>query len=165
MFRCAVDWDYVKVNPCKGVKELKEPPGRIRYLSPEEIERVLAECGPDTLRENPWNAGRPLSELLNVYLRPLVEISIHSGMRRGELLGLKWKDVDFKGRMIALEETKNGERRVIPMNDTLCRALKALPVHLHEERIFPGGSPGVCSRRHSSGPVSGQGSMVSGITI
>lgn len=138
MFRCAVDWGYTKTNPCKGVKELKEPPGRIRYLTPEEIEALLAECGPDTLRQNKWNAGRPLSDLLNVYLRPIVEIAIHSGMRRGELLGLRWKDVDFKGRMIYLETTKNHERRVLPMNDTVVRALKSLPVHLHEEHIFHG---------------------------
>jgi len=138
MFRCAVDWSYIKENPSKGVKEFKEPPGRIRYLTQEEIEALLAECGPDTLRQNHWNAGRPLSDLLNIYLRPIVEIAIHSGMRRGELLGLRWKDVDFKGRMIVLEKTKNGERRVIPMNDTVVRALKSLPVHLHEEKIFTG---------------------------
>jgi integrase len=138
MLRCAVDWGYIKVNPCKGVKELKEPPGRIRYLSPEEIESLLAECGPETLRENRYNAGRPLSELLNVYLGSIVEIAIHSGMRRGELLGLRWKDIDFRGRMVTLEETKNGERRVIPMNDTIYRILKALPVHLREELVFPG---------------------------
>lgn len=138
MFSCAMDWDYIKVNPCKGVKELKEPPGRIRYLTQEEIEALLAECGPETLRQNHWNAGRPLSELLNVYLRPIVGIAIHSGMRRGELLGLRWKDVDFKGRMIYLETTKNGERRVIPTNDTVYSTLKALPRYLHEELVFPG---------------------------
>ncbi|MGD0656653.1 MAG: site-specific integrase [Syntrophorhabdales bacterium] len=120
------------------MKEFKEPPGRIRYLTPEEIEALLAECGPETLKQNRYNAGRPLSELLNVYLRPIVEILIHSGMRRGELLKLRWKDVDFRGRMIYLEATKNGERRVLPMNDTVVRAFKSLPVHLHEERIFTG---------------------------
>jgi len=138
MFSRAVDWGYTKTNPCKGIKELREPPGRIRYLSPEEIDRLLAECGPETLRHNRYNAGRPLSDLLNIYLRPIVEISIHSGMRQGELLGLRWKDVDFKGRIITLEKTKNGERRAVPMNDTVHRTLKTLPVHLHEELVFPG---------------------------
>ena len=106
MFPCAMDWGYIKANPCKGVKELKEPPGRIRYLHPRRNRGPLAECGPETLRQNRYNAGRPLSELLNVYLRPIVEIAIHSGMRRGELLGLRWKDVDFKGRMIYLERQR-----------------------------------------------------------
>jgi integrase len=137
MFKCAVDWGYTKTNPCKGIKELKEPPGRTRYLTPEEIERLLAECGPETLRENRYNAGRSLSELLNVYLRPIVEISIHTGMRRSELLRLTWKDIDFKGRMIYLEVTKNGQRRVIPMNDTVHGILRGLPRYLHEDLIFP----------------------------
>lgn len=138
MLKCAQDWGYIKSNPCKGIKELKEPPGRIRYLTPEEIERVLAECGPETLRQNHYNAGRPLSELLNVYLRPIVEIAIHTGARRSELLSLTWKDVDFKGRMIYLEVTKNGERRVVPMDDTVYSILRALPRYLHDDMVFPG---------------------------
>jgi site-specific recombinase XerD len=77
VFECAVDWGYTKTNPCKGIKELKEPSGRIRYLTPEEIVALLAECGAETLKQNRYNAGRPLSELLNVYLRPIVEIAIH----------------------------------------------------------------------------------------
>jgi integrase len=95
MIKCAVDWGYIKNNPCKGIKELKEPPGRIRYLSHEEMEKLLAACDPQSLRENPNNAGRPLSPLVNVYLKPIVLIAIHSGMRRGEILGLRRKDINF----------------------------------------------------------------------
>jgi integrase len=58
-------------------------------------------------------------------------------MRRGEIMSLRWKDIDFKERRIILEKTKNNERRSIPMNDTLSLVLKSLPVHLHAEKVFP----------------------------
>jgi integrase len=137
MLKCALDWGYIKNNPCRGIKELKEPPGRIRYLSHEEMEKLLTTCDPQSLRENPNNAGRPLSKLINVYLRPIVEIALHSGMRRGEILGLRWKDIDFRESRIILEKTKNNERRTIYMNETLYQALKVLPVHLHSDLVFP----------------------------
>lgn len=73
----------------------------------------------------------------NIYLKPIVQIAIHSGMRRGEIVNLQWKDIDLKERRIIVENTKNNERRVIPMNDTLYQVFKSLPVHLHSERVFP----------------------------
>jgi integrase len=85
-------------------------------------------------------------------------------MRRGELLGLPWKNIDFKGGIIILEKTKNGERRAVPMNDTVRRTLTALPVHLHEGLVFPG-SPGTCFPTPLRGPVSGQALRAAGIMI
>lgn len=136
MLKCAVDWGYIKNNPCKGVKELKEPPGRVRYLSLEEIDRLLVACDPETLLQNPNNKNRGLSKLITAYLKPIVQIAIHSGMRRGEIIGLKWKDIDFKEKRIILTKTKNNERRTIFMNNTLLKVLKSLPVRLHSESIF-----------------------------
>jgi integrase len=138
MFKCAIDWGYIKNNPCKGVKELKEPPGRVRYLSHEEMDRLLMACDPASLLENPNNKNRDLSKLVSVYLKPIVLIAIHSGMRRGEIMGLKWKDIDFKEKRITLMETKNNDLRTIFMNDVLIRVLKALPVQLHSEKVFTG---------------------------
>jgi integrase len=137
MMNKAIEWGYLRENPCKGIKNLKEPPGRIRYLSHEELEKLLNACDVSSLTINPNNKGRIFSKMITLYLKPLVQIAIHSGMRRGEVMGLRWKDIDFKERRIILEGTKNNERRMIPINDTLYQVLKSLPVHLHAEKIFP----------------------------
>jgi integrase len=137
MLKCAVDWGYIKNNPCKGIKELKEPPGRIRYLSHEEMEGLLTACDPESLKQHPSNANRPLSKLINVYLKTIVQLAIHTGMRRGEIMGLRWKDIDLKEKRILIEKTKNNERRTIYMNDTVYHVLKSLPHHLHSELVFP----------------------------
>jgi integrase len=119
MLNKAVAWGYLKENPLKGLKGLKEPPGRIRYLAPDETARLLAAC------ETP------------LYLRPIVELAMHTGMRRSELLSLRWPDIDLRRRTISLAQTKNNERRVIPVNDTVAAILKALPRHLDTDALFP----------------------------
>ncbi|MDI6809724.1 MAG: site-specific integrase [Candidatus Eisenbacteria bacterium] len=116
---------------------MKEQPGRIRYLTPEEAEKLLVACDPQSLREKLSNTGRSLSNLMNIYLKPIVLIALNSGMRRGEILRLKWKNIDFQARRITIENTKNNERRTVYMNETLCRTLKSLPIHLHSEIVFP----------------------------
>lgn len=44
MYTKAIEWGYVRISPAKGVKKLKEPPGRLRYLRPEEVEALLTCC-------------------------------------------------------------------------------------------------------------------------
>jgi site-specific recombinase XerD len=65
MLTKAVEWGLLKSNPSKPVKLLKEPPGRLRYLEPEEIERLLQNC------EDPQVP----------YLRPIVVIALRTGRR------------------------------------------------------------------------------------
>ena len=120
MLNKAVTWGYLRENPLKGLKGLKEPPGRLRYLAPEETARLLAAC------ETP------------PYLRPIVELAMHTGMRRSEILALHWGDVDFRRRTITLTHTKNNERRVIPVNDTVTTVLKAWPRSVSTDGLFPG---------------------------
>jgi integrase len=116
----AVAWGYLHGNPLAGLKGLKEPPGRLRYLTPDEKDRLLAAC------------ATPL------YLRPIVELAIHTGMRRSELVSLRWGDIDPRRRTITLARTKNNERRVLPVNDTVATLLKGLPRHLDTDLVFPG---------------------------
>jgi integrase len=137
MLNKAIEWGYIRENPCKGIKNMKEPSGRIRYLSHDEMEKLLKACDVSSLKENPHNDGRTFSKIISVYLKPIVQIAIHSGMRRGEIMSLRWKDIDSKERRIMLEKTKNNEKKVIPMNDTLFHVFQSLPRHLHEEKVFP----------------------------
>jgi integrase len=112
----AVEWNYLKVNPLKSVKFLKEPPGRVRYLTREEMDALVAACAR--------------------HLRPIVVMGLHTGMRRSEMLGLTWADIDFATRSITLRRTKSNRLRVIPINQTLYEELQRLPRHLHSPYVF-----------------------------
>jgi integrase len=106
--RLACEWGYVEKVP--RVRMAREPEGRLRFLSEDEAVRLLAACAA---------SGSP--ELLAV-----VTVALYTGMRRGEVLGLEWKRVDFSRGVLALEETKSGRRREVPMNDAVHAALTAL---------------------------------------
>jgi integrase len=57
-------------------------------------------------------------------------------MRRGEILGLKWEDIDFRNGVITLLDTKNGEKREVPMNDTLIETLRSIRRHPSSPYVF-----------------------------
>ena len=57
---------------------------------------------------------------------PILITALHSGMRRGELLNLKWSEVDFRNHIIVVRESKSGKSRKIPMNDTLHETLSVV---------------------------------------
>jgi integrase len=116
MFSKAVAWGKLKDNPAKSVQFLREPEGRVRYLEKEEIVKLLAKC--------------------SVRLRPIVIVALNTGMRRGEILGLKWHDVDFQRDIISLFDTKNGESRKIPMNAQVRTALIKVRKHPESQYIF-----------------------------
>ena len=93
------EWGWVTDNPLRRVTKPKEPRGRVRFLDDSERERLLKACRASD----------------NALLYPIVVLAIATGMRRGELLHLRWNQVDFTRNTITLHETKNGERRVIPL--------------------------------------------------
>jgi len=123
MFHKAVDWEYLKTNPAQTVKLFKEPPGRLRYLLPEERDLLLKEC----------------SGILLV----IVITALETGMRKGEMQNLKWKDVDFERRTITLTRTKNKEIRTLPISDTLLSVLQRLYLERRGIWVFskPDGKP------------------------
>jgi integrase len=127
MMRRAVEWEYLSRNPfldaqgrpLAGLRALKEPAGRTRFLSVEEIERLLSAC---EASESP-------------YLRPFVMVSINTGMRRNEVLSLTRRSVDFVNSVATLADTKNGEARHVYLNRAAVEALKSLPSRL-DGKIF-----------------------------
>lgn len=141
IFHKAVEWGYLRSYPFRTIKEFKEPPGKVRFITPEEFETLLCACDPNSLLQNPNNWGRTFSKLNMAYLKPIVLIAFHTGMRRGEIVSLGWKDIDLKNRIILIEGTKTNELRTIPINETLQEVLKSLPHHLHSEKLFPDINP------------------------
>jgi integrase len=106
--RLAVEWEIIPFNPAQGAKAPKLPAGRVRYLQPTELRAAMEAC-PE-------------------WLRPIVGLAVSTGMRRGEIMGLRWLDVDFAHNFLMLPQTKNGEGRVVHLNRCAQDALRFLPV-------------------------------------
>jgi integrase len=109
IFRMAVDYEEISQNPCRKVDSLPENNQRTRHLSFDEEDRLLAALTGD--RE---------------YLRTLLTVAIYAGPRRGELLKLRWSNVDFLLNAINFTETKTNKDRSVPMEPTVREALSAL---------------------------------------
>ncbi|MFQ5587986.1 MAG: site-specific integrase, partial [Nitrospiria bacterium] len=90
--------------PVSKVSMDKENNKRDRWLSLEEEEQLLKAC--------------PL------WLKQIVVFALNTGMRRGEILALTWKGVDLFRRTVTVFLSKNGERRTIPINQTVFCLLK-----------------------------------------
>lgn len=117
LFNRMIEFGFTTKNPVKGVKLLRQPPGRLKMLSHAEEKRLLDACLPQ--------------------LRPLVIAALSTGMRRGELLALTWDAVDFDRNVITVRNSKNGESREIPMTGRLRATLLGLP--RSAEKVFCSG--------------------------
>ena len=109
LFRTAQLWpDGPKLNPAKSYdkRHLREATPRKRWLTEEEVESLLAAC--PTERH-----------------RAIVTIAVETGMRRGEILGLRWSEVDLVEGQVTLmpERTKTAEGRIIPLTARAAAAL------------------------------------------
>lgn len=100
-------------NPCIKAAKPKEPKGRVRYLTRLEAERLL-QAATDPVD----SSGRPFTgQYKSPVLRDFLELALHTGCRKGELLSLRWENVDFSNRLIYLDKTKSGEWQTVPIND------------------------------------------------
>lgn len=102
-------WDWIADNPCRKVRRGKETRGRTRFLSTEERKRLLTACA----------GARDTPELSLIVL-----LAITTGGRRGELSGLRWRDVDLKRQQLTFVDTKNGETRSVPLVGPAFEAMK-----------------------------------------
>ena len=91
------------------MKFLKEENHKLRFLEKEEIIKLI-QCATGLHK-------------------PLITVAVFTGVRRGELLGLKWRDLDFNQGLIHLLVTKNGKQREVPMNEQVRQALLSIRKH------------------------------------
>lgn len=142
----AVSWGCITSNQVKDTKKFKEPPGRTRWLTPEEIDRLLSACETESFDHK---MRHHFSPLLKHYLRPFILIALNTGMRRGEILSLTRRDIDWKNKIATLEHTKNGEKRHVFLNEGTLMALRSIPPRLDTDRLFPfsGDQIGMALRR------------------
>lgn len=115
----------IERNPCSRIRKGKEDPGRVRYLTDDERERLVAAC----------------KESRNPLLYPAFVLALSTGARQGELMNLRWPQVDFTRRTILLRdgETKNGAGRVLPLTGEAFELLRdrAKVRDLKDDRVFP----------------------------
>jgi integrase len=105
MFNLASDWGYASENPVTKVRLFSEKGNKKERILAAEEERALMES-------------------CSEHLRPIVITALNSGMRRGEILKLRWATVDFDKRIVRVEETKSGEPRKVDMNAVLFELLR-----------------------------------------
>ena len=117
MLNIAVEWELLEESPMKGMKFLRENNARTRYLSLEECQRLIASC-------------------IAPHIRAIVTVALHSGMRLGEILNLRWHDLDFASGFILVRDSKNGESRHVPMDATLFALFRAYPHRLGTDLVF-----------------------------
>jgi integrase len=119
--KLAVEWELLRENAAIGVRLPRVPEGRTRYLTPAELKAVL-EAAPE-------------------WMRAPIALAAFTGMRRGELLSLRWLDVDIPNRRVYLPETKNGTLRVVVLNDLAVQVLASLKQGAPADLVLSGVHP------------------------
>ncbi|MSO22093.1 MAG: site-specific integrase [Acidobacteria bacterium] len=119
--KLAVEWELLHENVAQGAKLPRVPEGRTRYLTPLELKAAL-DAAPD-------------------WMKAPMALAAFTGMRRGELLALRWLDVDMPTRRLYLRDTKNGSLRVLVLNELAVRVLARLPEGGPSDPVLAGVDP------------------------
>ncbi|MFO2835450.1 tyrosine-type recombinase/integrase, partial [Legionella pneumophila serogroup 1] len=93
------EWEWIESNPVLKIKKQPESQGRVRYLDDNERARLLEAC----------------MSSANKQLHTIVVLALSTGMRKGEILNLKRREVFLNEGFVVLEKTKNKERRRVPI--------------------------------------------------
>jgi len=110
MFSVGVkEWEWLDSNPVSNVSRLKENNERTRWLSDEE-EALLLSNSPE-------------------WLTDILVVALNTGMRRGELLNLRWSDVNLFRKVLVVTKSKNKQPRTVPINK------RALGVFLKKAKV------------------------------
>jgi len=97
MFNEAVEYGYLDNNPASRIKMFDEPKKELVIPSNDELDNLIRAAAP--------------------HLRPIIILAVQTGMRQGEILNLRWRDVDLEKRSIYLSKTKSGKPRRVPLTD------------------------------------------------
>lgn len=117
LYTKAIEWGRVRENPAKKIRvRLNEETKRIRFLMPNEVQKLLSNCSDN--------------------LKPIVIVGVHTGMRREEILSLKWSQVNFDTGIIHLPKTKNHDPRNIKMNRTVWGSLRGIKQNENGPYVF-----------------------------
>ncbi len=121
MFSIAVENGWIDKNPylARKVKPLREDSRRERFLEPSEEKNLLGQCTDNY-----------------EYLKPILICALHTGMRKSEILNLKWQYIDLDKGYITVTQTKSGKDRNIPISATLRQHLRILKDNRQSDHVF-----------------------------
>lgn len=118
---------WLHTNPCLLISKFNEGPSRNRFLSKEEIDRLLEAC--------------KKSKSKNLY--PMIFLAMRSGMRLGELQKLEWVDVNLSQNVVFLRDTKNSLPRSVPLSNEAKAVLENIaPIQDRKGLVFKNKRPG-----------------------
>ena len=140
----AEEWGLIEEHPLRKMKPIKTPQKSIvRYLSEDEEKRLRVAL--DSREEykraerqsaNEWRENRGYPVLYEPHgfmdhLKPMILLSINTGMRRGEVFKLTWRNVNFNTRQLTVsgQTAKSGKTRYIPLNDEALEVLTKWKSH------------------------------------
>ena len=116
------EWRWSQENPIQKISKYKEPRGRLRFLSKQELERLMA-----VLAKHP-----------NEMATLIVLMAISTGARKSEITSLKWEDFDAERKMIMVQESKNDDRRQLPLRGKCWQWFEAYAKHKAKRGfVFP----------------------------
>ncbi len=118
MFKKAIEWNMISNNPVAQVKLFPEKPKQLRVISIDEFAKLYAAA--------------------SEFLKPILMIAIHTGLRRSEILNLRVSDINLRDRYILVRESKNGDIRHVPINSLLMKTLKSVINNNNCEHLFAG---------------------------
>jgi len=131
----AVEWEFIESHNLSSVKIAKEDNTRIRYLSESEEAALLSALAAREAQLCEDNDAHQYAD----FFTPLITLAMHTGMRKGEMLTLRWESVSFETRYLTIlsENAKSKKKRTIPMNDTVFNMLSQWRAqNLNEEYVF-----------------------------
>ena len=137
----AVDWGLLLAHPMAKVKAIREAENIVvRYLSDDEETRLRHQLDirEDRIKRgresgNEWRRARGYREYPDLssvavvdYVKPMVLVSLNTGLRRGELFALQWTDIDWNATVLTVRgaTAKSKKTRTVPMNEEVQAALK-----------------------------------------
>lgn len=145
----AVEWGVIEQNPIAAVKQRRtdrSSPIRTITESEEKKLRIALRCRDVSYREkrergNAWRERRRYNSYPSYgtyvdHLEPVVLLALNTGMRRGEILKLKWSDIKNGNLTVRGEESKNSQSRIIPLNEEAVQVLTDWSTDT--EWVFPG---------------------------
>lgn len=126
------EWGIHVPNPIELIQRPRENKARQRRLSPSEELRLI-----EALDESSRDCvGKFKTGTRNTWIKPVMLFALETAMRRGEILSLKWCNINLANRTATLPDTKNGERRVVPLSSKAIQILNSIPRSI-DGRAFP----------------------------
>ena len=139
MLSVAIDQGLLAINPARGgpgLKAFKEQ-RRMRYLDMGEIETLLSAIQARIIKNSKTKLSANAKKFWE-FLHTAATVALHTGMRKGEILSLKWEQINWEKKHLLLTETKNGEPRRIPIDTALLHELSAQRARVKNQTlVFP----------------------------